>query len=88
MRVLIAALLATTALPACAETIAATSRITAVTVYPDGARLTREVMFTAPAAGPHELLVTDLPPDSDPGLIRLVGSSGLRIGAFALRADR
>jgi len=32
MRVLIAALLASTALPACADTIAATSRITAVTV--------------------------------------------------------
>ncbi|WP_149589237.1 DUF4139 domain-containing protein [Tabrizicola flagellatus] len=88
MRALIVALLVTTALPACADTIAATSRITAVTVYPDGARLTREVMFTAPAAGPHELLVTDLPMDSDPGLIRLMGSGDLQVGAFALRADR
>lgn len=88
MRALIVALLVTTAPPACADTIAATSRITAVTVYPDGARLTREVSFTAPEAGPHELLVTDLPLDSDPGLIRLVGSKGLQVGAFALRADR
>lgn len=88
MRALIAALLATTALPACADTIAATSAITAVTVYPDGARLTREVTFTAPAAGNHELLVTDLPYDSDPGLIRLAPSDGLRLGAFNLRADR
>jgi len=88
MRALVAALLATTALPVCADTIAATSRITAVTVYPDGAKLTREVTFTAPAAGSHELLVTDLPYDSDPGLIRRAPSEGLQVGAFALRADR
>ena len=88
MRALIAALLASTALPACADTIAATSRITAVTVYPDGAKLTREVTFTAPSAGQHELLVTDLPLETDPGLIRLATSEGLQAGAFNLRADR
>lgn len=88
MRVLIAALLASTALPACADTIAATSRITAVTVYPDGAKLTREVTFTAPSAGNHELLVTDLPMDSDAGMIRLATSDGIQAGAFNLRADR
>jgi uncharacterized protein (TIGR02231 family) len=88
MRVLLAALLATTALPAFADTIAATSTITAVTVYPDGAKLTREVTFTSPAAGAHELLVTDLPAGSDPGLIRLAPSEGLQLGAFNLRADR
>ena len=88
MRALLAALLATTALPAFADTIAATSTITAVTVYPDGAKLTREVHFTAPAAGSHELLVTDLPASSDPGMIRLSPSEGLQVGAFNLRADR
>ena len=88
MRALLAALLATTALPAWADTLAATSRITAVTVYPDGAKLTREVTFTAPTAGAHELLVTDLPLESDPGLIRLATSDGVQAGAFALRADR
>jgi uncharacterized protein (TIGR02231 family) len=88
MRALIAALLATTALPAFADTLPATSTITAVTVYPDGAKLTREVRFTAPAAGSHELLVTDLPYDSDPGMIRLAPSDGLQVGAFNLRADR
>lgn len=88
MRVLIAALLATTALPAWADTITATSRITAVTVYPDGAKLTREVTFAAPSAGSHELLVTDLPYDSDPGMIRLATSDGLQVGAFNLRSDR
>lgn len=88
MRALLAALLASTALPAVADTIAATSTITAVTVYPDGAKLTREVTFTAPGPGTHELLVTDLPYDSDPGLIRLAPAEGLQLGAFNLRADR
>jgi uncharacterized protein (TIGR02231 family) len=88
MRALLVALLATTALPAFADTLAATSTITAVTVYPDGAKLTREVHFTAPTAGAHELLVTDMPSDSDPGLIRLAPSDGLTLGAFNLRADR
>lgn len=88
MRALFTILLATTALPALADTIPATSRITAVTVYPDGAKVTREVSFAAPAAGAHELLVTDLPADSEPGLIQLAPSDGLQLGAFNLRADR
>lgn len=88
MRALLTLLLATTALPALADTLTATSRITAVTVYPDGAKLTREVSFTAPAAGSHDLLVTDLPADSQPGLIQIAGGDGLRLGAFNIRADR
>lgn len=88
MRPLLALLLLSTALPAAADTIAATSVITAVTVYPDGARITREVSFINPAAGDHDLLVTDLPAATDPGLIRLAPSEGLEFGAFSLRADR
>jgi uncharacterized protein (TIGR02231 family) len=88
MRALLTLLLATTALPSLADTIAATSRITAVTVYPEGARLIREVTFTAPTAGAHDLLVTDLPAISQPGLMQLAPGDGLRLGAFTLRADR
>jgi uncharacterized protein (TIGR02231 family) len=88
MRALLSLLLATTALPALADTIPATSKITAVTVYPDGAKVTREVSFAAPSVGAHELLVTDLPADSDPGLMQLAGGDGLQLGAFSLRADR
>ncbi len=88
MRAFLTFLLATTALPALADTIAATSRITAVTVYPDGARLTREVSFLAPSAGSHDLVVTDLPADSQPGLIQLFPGDGITLGAFALRTDR
>ena len=75
------------ALPALSDTIPAASRITAVTVYPYGAEVTREVSFTA-APGPHELLITDLPAQTEPNLIRLAAPQGLTLGAFALRSDR
>lgn len=88
MRALLTLLLASTALPALADTIPATSRITAVTVYPEGARLTRQVTFTAPTPGAHDLLITDLPADSDPSLIQIAPGEGLQLGAFNLRSDR
>jgi uncharacterized protein (TIGR02231 family) len=88
MRALLSLLLASTALPVLADVLPATSRITAVTVYPEGAKLTREVTFTAPTPGTHDLLVTDLPADSDPGLIQIAPGEGLQLGAFTLRADR
>jgi len=88
MRRVLALLLATSAFPAVADTITAESTVTAVTVYPDGARITREVVFTAPSAGAHDLLVTDLPGETDPSLLQLQGDEGLIFGAFSLRADR
>ena len=80
------ALLALLPLPALADTIQATSHITAFTIYPQGAQVTREVTFAAPP-GPHDLLITDLPADIEPGLIRLA-SPDATLGAFALRTDR
>ncbi len=80
------AILAFLPAPALADTVLATSHITAVTVYPMGAQVTREVTFTAPP-GPHDLLITDLPADTEPSLIRLV-SPDATLGAFALRTDR
>ncbi len=74
-------------LPALADTLLATSRITAVTVYPQGAEISRDVTFTG-TAGAHELLVTDLPAATEPSLIRLEGGEGLGLGAWALRTDR
>lgn len=73
--------------PAFAETLLATSRITAVTIYPQGAEVVREVSFTAPD-GSHELLITDLPAGIVPQLIRLAPADGLSVGAYALRTDR
>ncbi len=73
-------------LPAWADTIQTTSHITAITIYPSGAQVTREVTFTAPA-GAHEVLITDLPADVEPTMIRLA-SPDATLGAFALRTDR
>lgn len=72
--------------PLWAETILAKSHITAVTVYPQGAQITRQVDFDA-SAGAHDLLITDLPADTEADLIRL-SAPDLRLGAFALRTDR
>lgn len=73
--------------PALADQILATSTITAVTVYPEGAEVTREVVFTGPA-GTHEVLITDLPEETAAELIRLTAPEGVVLGAFALRDDR
>jgi uncharacterized protein (TIGR02231 family) len=73
--------------PLQAETIFAGSKITAVTVYPQGAKLTRLVTFSAPA-GAHDVVVADLPQDTIAQNLRLVPSGGLQIGAVALRTDR
>ena len=69
-----------------AETILATSHVTAVTIYPQGAQVTREVVFSAPA-GAHEVLITDLPGATEPGMLR-VSSSDVDLGSFALRGER
>lgn len=72
--------------PVLADQIIAASQITEVTVYPQGAQVTRAVTFTAPP-GAHDLLITDLPAGTMPDLIRL-SSPDAKLGAFALRTDR
>ena len=72
--------------PALADTVLATSHVTAVTIYPQGAQVTREVVFQA-AAGAHDLLITDMPSDTEASLLRLT-SGDVELGAFALRTDR
>ncbi len=69
-----------------ADTVLATSQVTAVTIYPQGALVVREVRFTV-AAGAHEVLITDLPAATVAELLR-VSSGDTELGAFALRADR
>ncbi|WP_426035014.1 DUF4139 domain-containing protein [Cypionkella sp. TWP1-2-1b2] len=74
------------AAPAWADQIVVGSHITAVTVYPQGAQVTREVEFAAPA-GASDVLITDLPADTQAALIRLQ-AEGVVLGAFSLRTDR
>ena len=71
---------------ALADTIVASSQVTAVTIYPQGALITREVTFTAPA-GRHEVLVSDMPGSAEPQLLR-VTSGDTELGPFTLREER
>ncbi len=73
-------------LPALADTVTARSTVTAVTLYPQGARITRQVELDAPA-GAHQVLIADLPAGTEPGLLRVVGSA-VEVGGWSLRSDR
>ncbi len=72
--------------PALADAILAQSRITAVTVYPQGAQVVREVVFTAPA-GQHEVTVPGLPLDLMAQALRVSGSPDAVITAQSLTPD-
>lgn len=72
--------------PGMADVLRTTSHVTAVTIFPEGAQVTRAVVFQA-AAGPHDLLITDMPQDTGASLLR-VGSTDVALGAYALRTDR
>ncbi|MGX0974568.1 uncharacterized protein (TIGR02231 family) [Roseovarius sp. MBR-51] len=73
------------ALPAMAEDIALASRVSAVTLYPQGATVTREVAFSAPA-GQHDLILADLPQGTPLASVR-VTVQGARMGGVTTRND-
>src|SRR6185369_14175176 len=62
-------------LPAAAAEIEAKSQIDAVTVYPDGASVTRLIRLDLPA-GDNTLLVRDFPLTLDPSSLRVEGEGG------------
>jgi uncharacterized protein (TIGR02231 family) len=71
--------LATTSLtPALAADITAISRIDAVTVFPQGAEVTR-IAEARIAAGEHTLIFEDLPAELAPETLRVEGAGGARI---------
>jgi uncharacterized protein (TIGR02231 family) len=74
--------------PALSDTIEAAGPVSAVTLYPQGATVTRTVTFTAPGPGLHEIIVPGLPPDTDPATLRVTAPAGVTIGTISLAADR
>jgi len=74
------------AAPAAAETFTAEGRVARVTLYPWGATVTRELRIDAPA-GQHELIVPNLPLDTDASSLR-VTAPALKIGAVSLAQGR
>ncbi len=77
------------AMPAKAANIEATSAVDAVTVYPDGASVTRAVKFDLPA-GDNTLVLKDFPLTLDTSSLRVEGEAGARltIGAVDTRPPR
>jgi uncharacterized protein (TIGR02231 family) len=71
--------------PALADEIALSSRMSAVTLYPEGATITREVSFTAPA-GAYDLILADLPRGTPLASAR-VSVEGARMGGITTRTD-
>ena len=68
-----------------AEEIALSSEVTAVTLYPSGATVTREAPFSAPA-GDHQLIVTDLPRSTPMEAVRVTAQNVI-IGNITTRTD-
>jgi uncharacterized protein (TIGR02231 family) len=75
--------------PARAVDLAAASAVDAVTVYPDGASVTRVVTLDLPA-GDHSAVLKDFPLTLDPSSLRVEGEAGtkLTIGAIDAKPPR
>ena len=68
-----------------AEDIPLQSHVSDVTLYPQGATITREVTFSAPA-GQHQLILTDLPRATPLERVR-VQIEGATMGSVTARRD-
>ncbi|MFX0542917.1 mucoidy inhibitor MuiA family protein [Roseovarius sp. S4756] len=66
-----------------ADDIPLTSRVSAITLYPQGATVRRAVPFDAPA-GQHELILVDLPQDTNLATVR-AEVSGAEMGSVTTR---
>src|SRR5215212_4410427 len=73
------------AVPAMAAEIQASSQIDAVTVYPDGATVTRLIRLDLPA-GDSTLMARDFPLTLDPSSLRVEGEGGARLVIGAVEA--
>lgn len=71
--------------PTFAEDILLSSRVSAVTLYPQGATVERQVSYNAPA-GQHRLIVADLPQGTPLAAVR-VAVSGAQTGSVTTRND-
>jgi uncharacterized protein (TIGR02231 family) len=78
-----------TAMQAKAADVEATSAVDAVTVYPDGASVTRAITADI-ASGDNTLVIKDFPLTLDPSSLRVEGEAGARltIGAIDTRQPR
>lgn len=81
----LALVLACLPLSALAGEFSLPSRVSAVTLYPQGANVTREASFSVPE-GAHDLILADLPEGTPLASVR-VSVSGARMGGVRTRND-
>lgn len=74
------------ATPALADTLRGEAKVTQVTLYPEGASITRRMTISAPA-GAHRLVIPGLPQGTDPAALRMT-ATGARIGAVSVQTGR
>jgi uncharacterized protein (TIGR02231 family) len=86
MRFLLISTAILAASPVLADRFETAARIDAVTVYPWGAGIQRRVTLDLPQ-GPHEVVVTGIPMDTEAGTLRVSGA-GATIGAVSLQSGR
>ena len=74
--------------PAPAAVFSPHSRVTEVTVYRDGALVTREAHLTLPA-GDHPIKLTEIPAVADPDSVRVTGTGtgGMSIGGVEVSQE-
>lgn len=72
-------------LSAFADDVPLTADVTAVTIYPEGATVRRQALFSVPE-GQHSLIVENLPARLDPATLR-VRADGVRMDAITVRQD-
>lgn len=82
MRITLTAALLLGACPALADTIEAPATISAVTLFPQGAQVVRQVQIKGPS-GTNEVLVPGLPKGTDISSLRVSGD-GVSVGAVSL----
>ncbi len=75
------------AIPAFADTVELPATITGVTIFPQGAQVTRRITVDA-GQGQHELLIPGLPGDTTAQSVRVLPASGIRLGSVSLATGR
>lgn len=71
---------------ALADRIDMAAPVSQVTLYPQGASVTRQITLNAPA-GQHQLVIPGLPAGTDPAALR-IEAEGITLGSVELQSDR
>lgn len=85
--ILAVSLLSLIASGALADEFTLESKVSAATLYPQGATVVRSMSFDIPA-GRHKLLIADIPYEFQPQTLQILGGEGLVFGASQITSAR